>query len=80
MGILSFDPLIFNQSKSLNISNYFINLNDKNKNKNDNFILIYYKIRKELSKSADFSNQFSSFPLKQVNITKLHHINKFLPF
>jgi len=79
LGILSSDPLIFNQSKSSMISNYFINLNDKNrnKNKNDNLVLIYYKIRKELSKSADFSNQFSSFPLKQVN-KKI--INKVLPF
>lgn len=74
LGILSSNPMMIfsNQSESsatiqLPNSNHFINLNDKITNKKDNnLVLICYKIQKELSKSADFSIQFSSFPLKQV--------------
>jgi hypothetical protein len=39
----------------------------------DSFVLIYYKVCSELSKSADFSAIFSVFPYKQVsklNISK----------
>lgn len=70
LGYLSanYDEKAF-KSIQITDSTKFLNLNcESSVSKSDSTVLIYYKICKELSKSADFSNQFSTFPLKQVRI------------
>lgn len=64
MGILSSDPI--DGMLSIQLKDFQMFLNFPNVHNSQSTVLIYYKICRDLSKSADFSSNFSSFPLKQV--------------
>ena len=63
LGYISFTS---ESPKSIQLSNNSRYLNIPSIKADESIVLIYYKIFKELSTSADFTDQFSTFPLKQV--------------